>query len=185
VLTTDFCLAGDWFHTYQITPALVQRLLDDQGATLFAECGATDASQGDILGDFERWETGQLWPGISGLYGKTVANNEPRLLPSLLNQDFGVMSSKRLLVKVIFIKKMTASTVRPKYHIELELPQRTTYNVGDYLEVYPQNSQDDLDRLLQAFRISHREDADPSIMTIFSRFELNQPATAQVRVLAT
>lgn len=75
---------------------------------------------------------------------------------------------------------MTAATDRPKYHMEIELPKDVTYNVGDYLEVYPENSEEDLKRLLQVFKIKDKEDADPIIMAIFTRLELNQPATANV-----
>uniref|UniRef100_A0A8H7NPF5 Bifunctional cytochrome P450/NADPH--P450 reductase n=1 Tax=Bionectria ochroleuca TaxID=29856 RepID=A0A8H7NPF5_BIOOC len=178
------CGNRDWMHTYQVTPILVDSLLQDRGAVSFAARGATDVSRGDILGDFESWQSEQLWPGISYLFGETIVSNEPDYL-SLLDQKPANESSNGVQVEVIQVTKMTAATDRPKYHMEIELPKDVTYNVGDYLEVYPENSEEDLKRLLQVFKIKDKEDADPIIMAIFTRLELNQPATAnQIRKLS-
>ncbi|CAH0045995.1 unnamed protein product [Clonostachys solani] len=178
------CGNRDWMHTYQVTPILVDTLLQDRGAVSFAARGATDVSRGDILGDFESWQSEQFWPGISHLFGETIVSSEPDYL-SLLDQKSENEPSNGVQVEVVQVTKMTAATDRPKYHMEIELPKDTTYNVGDYLEVYPQNSQEDLDRLLQVFKVGDKEDADHIIMAIFTRLELNQPATAnQIRKLS-
>ncbi|VUC25933.1 unnamed protein product [Clonostachys rosea] len=178
------CGNRDWTHTYQVTPILVETLLQDKGAISFAARGATDVSRGDILGDFESWQSEQLWLGISQLFGETIASHEPDYL-SLLEQKPADEQSDGVQVEVLQVEKMTAATDRPKYHMEVELPKGTTYKVGDYLEVYPENSKEDLKRLLQAFKVKEKEDADPVIMSIFNRLELNQPATAnQIRKLS-
>ncbi|KAK0727699.1 cytochrome P450 [Lasiosphaeria miniovina] len=187
------CGNRDWHDTFQRIPTLVGSLLQKHGATAIAPTGDADASEGNILGDFEAWQVDNFWPGIAQIYNYDTQNGVSRTEEPWTS---GAWAGERLELSapslapggqatVTEMLVLTASGERPKRHMELKLPEGTTYDVGDYLEVYPQNTRQDVDRLLGILKTRGLEDhgsggdEDSFRFSLTSRLELNQPATAK------
>lgn len=82
--------------------------------------------------------------------------------------------------KIIEVAALTASEDRPKYHMEIQIPENNRYNVGDYLEVYPKNSAQDLETLRDILRAQSHDLTDPLVFAIHARLELHQQANSKV-----
>ncbi|KAH7322485.1 cytochrome P450 [Stachybotrys elegans] len=171
------CGNRDWHHTFQTSPILVDQMMEKCGATRLIPRGVADASQGDVMGDWESWQASQFWPTVARFYGKNVNIGVD---PASLIQGYRTETSRlqRIHVRVTDVKALTQGDgTRVKYHMEVELPQDVSYSVGDYLEVHAKNSKQDLERLFRIFKVKDSEDADPLILAVWKQLELNQPAT--------
>jgi len=166
-------------------PIRIQALLEEKGARPFANRGASDAGEGNVIGDFDRWQLDHLWPGIQRLYGPGEAadvTRETDLGPG--GREAPVTTDKQSLGRIQgVVREVTALTAdedRPKYRLEVELPAGKTYEVGDYLDVYPRNADSDKEKLLSILHRSGVDANDPTVLTLISCHELGQPASPRV-----
>ncbi|RSL75152.1 hypothetical protein CEP51_011132 [Fusarium floridanum] len=190
------CGHKDWVQTFHRIPKLVDRTLEQLGASRIVDIGLTDASENMVFSDFEAWEDKILWPALEARY-----NSESK--KSSMDKGLSVKSSNlrtltlRQDVKeatVIETKTLTSGTdaKSKKKHIEVQLPEGTQYTAGDYLAVLPINPQEVVRRALRRFKLpmdAHLEissstptvlptDTSVSALDVLSSYvELSQPAT--------
>ncbi|XXG98955.1 hypothetical protein Hte_005288 [Hypoxylon texense] len=146
-----------------------------------------DAGEGDILGNFDTWLADVFWPAIEKLYNTEATDNSildfVKSTKTPGGSEKSTTSSTTLLgqteATVEQVKPLTASEDRPKFHIEINLPEGTTYEVGDYLEIYPYNSQQNKETLLQSIKAQGHDQTDPLVEMLCSRYGLNQPASSK------
>lgn len=127
----------DWHDTFQRIPKLVDRLLEERGATRVIKMGSTDVSQGQVLDDFGHWQDELI---------KTLRTDEKRGDQSPTSTPEGLaeistnlrtrhLSSGLSLGKVKEVRLLTELGQPEKKHIEVELPDGMEYEVGEYLSV--------------------------------------------------
>ncbi|KAI1382907.1 cytochrome P450 [Hypoxylon trugodes] len=161
------CGNREWQDTYQAIPAFIDNTLEKRGAYRISQRGIADAGEGNILGDFETWLASVFWPAIDSLYGNKASDD------SILSCIDSEMASK---ARVLQIKSLTTDEDRPKFHMEIDLPGGTSYEVGDYLEICPQNPKQHEEKLRQILKANS---IDPSIEATCSQYELNRPASSK------
>lgn len=179
---TDFRTPGDWKATFQRTAITIDQLMRDNGAQPMAPRGVADVSEGSILSDFDTWQSEQLWPGIAKFY-HVDATADTREGTFDINQFSSILakdSSHTFNASVVQVSALTGSEDRPKYHMESKLPENIQYQAGDYLELVPENSAEDVGCLMGILRDRGHDLADPIIPVICSHLELRQKASAKV-----
>lgn len=157
-------------------------------ATPLGTRGVADAGEGNMLGDFDTWLADHLWPGITEFYGTQTMNANIANTATKSKQQLAVGADAARLgalhgqmqAKVREVQALTTGEDRPKYHIEIDLPEDFVYDVGDYLDVYPRNSPQDVKRLLDALKPRGYDETDSFVTIVSSRHELNQPASSKV-----
>jgi cytochrome P450 / NADPH-cytochrome P450 reductase len=197
------CGNRDWVQTFHRIPKLVDESLEKAGASRVAPMGLTDVSTGEVFTDFETWEDETLWPSLKKKYGSAGASSEstqaikgvgvtvstPRT--STLRQD--VQSA--VVVDTKILTRGGGETQGVKKHIEIKLPEGTTYKSGDYLAILPINPSESVHRVLRRFGIARdahlKIEADgPTSLPVAesitaydvlsSYVELSQPTTKRV-----
>ena len=158
------CGNHEWAPTFQDFPRLIDRRLEELGATRLHPRGEGDVAD-DFDGALQDWDT-ELWPTLAerlGLdLGTDAGTGEPRLhvefLPSDRPSPF-VQSLDARPMRVLATRELTQPggpvEVRPVRHIELELPRGVTYEAGDHLGVIPHNGG------ALVGRVTRRFDLDP------------------------
>lgn len=153
-----------------------------KGAEALAPRGVADVTEGNILSDFDAWQADHLWPGISRTYAtSTVGTTTKDLIdisqfPAHIARD----SAHAFDAKIVQVAALTAAEDRPKHHMEIQVPENIQYKVGDYLEVYPKNSPEDLENLRNVFRAQGHDKAEPLVSAVHTRLELHQQASSKV-----
>lgn len=154
--------------------------MSDLGATALTQRGATDVTEGNVTGDFDAWMQDSLWPSVSKAFSTAKVTATTESLTNMLHIPGSDEHADAVQAEVLNVKALTEDEPRPKYHMEIKLPAGTTYDVGDYLEVYPHNTTEDMDSLLQVMRSQGHDLSDPLISTMHARLELHQPASSKV-----
>lgn len=179
---SDLKTTGDWKDTFQRTAITIDLIMRGNRALPMASRGVADVSEGSVLSDFDAWQSEHLWPGIAKIYHANVTVDATADVfdidhfSRLLAKD----SSHTFNVSVVQVAALTDSEDRPKYHMELELPRNIKYQVGDYLEVVPENSDEDIKSLMDILRDRGYDLADPVIPIMCSHLELRHKAGAKV-----
>ncbi|KAF4625674.1 hypothetical protein G7Y89_g12486 [Cudoniella acicularis] len=153
----------DWHLTYQRIPTLIQTTMEVCGATPLAPRGITDVATGNMSSDFEDWLMTSLWPSLG-------SSPSPSAAPSIAEQEMEIstqpgISSLRTDVQegtVTKARALTAPGEPPKRHLEIQLPEGSTYECGDYLAVLPLNS-------------------DENVKSVMGRFGLGSDATMVIK----
>lgn len=177
------CLA-DWKDTYQRIAINIDELMQKRGAKAVALRGETDVTEGSILSDFDAWQADHLWPGVSRVYGteQMSSNIESSIDPVQISAHSAKAYANVLEAEVTEVKSMAHKDDRPKYHMEIRLPDSVHYMVGDYLEVYPENSAREKETLMAILRSRGHDLDNPLIRTICSHLELHQQASLKVNI---
>lgn len=154
----------------------------DSGAKLMAPRGVADVSEGSVLADFETWQSEQLWPGIAQFHSisPTTIVTADAFDINQFAQVLAKDSSHAFNASVLQVVALTHSEDRLKYHMKLELPENINYQVGDYLELVPENSAEDVDCLMEILQDHGCDLADPIIPIMRSHLELRHKASAKV-----
>ncbi|MDO4928978.1 MAG: cytochrome P450 [Corynebacterium sp.] len=152
----------EWVATYQKVPTLIDDALAARGGQRLVERGVGDVHT-DYLSPFQDWQD-LLWPAVAAATGVelnvgatgsqlSVSTSEaPRTqmlkaadAPGYLNAV--VHSCQR-------VSQDTADISSQKYSIKIGLPAGATYELGDYLDVLPQNSAAQVQRVLNRFGLA-------------------------------
>ncbi|KAF2016963.1 cytochrome P450 [Aaosphaeria arxii CBS 175.79] len=199
------CGHKDWTQTYHRIPKLVDAAMADLGGERVAEIGLADVSQNQVFTDFEHWEDHVLWPSLTKKYNVAAQDKDesavnaqvkistPRASTLRQNVQPGLVTEAKILTKDTFDKQA-------KKHLEIRLPEGTTYSAGDYLVVLPINPKENVNRAMRRFQLptdAHLEittegptalptNTSLSAYEILSSYvELQQPATKRsLHVLA-
>jgi cytochrome P450/NADPH-cytochrome P450 reductase len=104
-------------------------------------------AEGDVFGDFDKWQDEKLWIALGG----ETDGSEEAGIELEINTDTR-RSRLRQDVKeaeVISNELLTADGENQKRHLVLRMPTGMTYNVGDYLAVLPLNDPKNIRRVLK------------------------------------
>lgn len=174
--------AGDWKDTFQRTAITIDQLMRDHGAKPMASRGVADVSEGSVLADFETWQSEELWPGIAKFYSTIMTINSQADVFDIdqFSKVLAKDKSHAFNAKVLQVLALTRSEDRLKYHMELELPENVQYQVGDYLELVPKNSVEDVEYLMGILKDHGCDLTDPIIPVMCSQLELRHSASAKV-----
>lgn len=154
----------------------------NNGAQALASRGVADVSEGSVVSDFDTWQSEQLWPGIANIYSANANANTKKgafdisQFSSFLAKD----NAHAFNATVMQVSALTSAEDRLKYHMELKLPGDIQYQVGDYLELVPENSAEDVECLMGILRDRGHDLADPIIPVMCSHLELRHQASVKV-----
>ncbi|PVH99192.1 putative cytochrome P450 oxidoreductase OrdA-like protein [Periconia macrospinosa] len=189
------CGNRDWAESFQRIPKLVDETFTKLGSSTLVQRGLSDAADGNIANDFDLWVDEQLWPALEKHYQPTAAPNtkhgneqifkifeDERTTGMLPDGGFATVEDTQVL---------TAAREPEKRHIALRLPNSTNYRAGDYLEIFPSNSDATVRQVMTRFgltldaKLTTPKGEHHSIYTYLrDRVELNRNATSkQVRVI--
>ena len=146
------CGHSDWAGTFHRIPRLVDGLMEEHGAKRIAPIGLTNVAKGNLFGDFEDWLDETLWPALHSKQGSDHAENavhaeiSTQARASSLRYDVNIG-------KVLKVQKLTGEGEAPKYHVEVQLPSKSTYECGDYLAVLPLNPDKTVRRVMSHFQL--------------------------------
>ncbi len=193
------CGNRDWSATYQAVPRRVDEALSRAGAERLMERGEADA-RGDFFGDFDAWYE-PVWPTLEDEFDVTVEAVDDGPLYEIERLDAAadplVDAHGTRLATVLENRElvdMSSPLGRSKRHVELELPDGLSYEVGDYLAVLPENDPErvaraaerfgfELDELIRLSSARAETSALPTgrpiaVAELLGRYvELGQPAT--------
>ncbi|OQV02349.1 Oxidoreductase NAD-binding domain-containing protein [Cladophialophora immunda] len=144
------CGHRDWSQTFHRIPKLADQLLEEHGAKRIAPSGFTDASKGNMYGEFEEWLENTLWTELSSGQSGTAPAEAPHVEISTSARA----SSLRYDVFLATVKENRVLTVEgepTKCHMEIELPPHAAYECGDYVAVLPLNSEKNVKRIMAHF----------------------------------
>lgn len=153
------CGNRQWARTYQAIPKRVDAALAKAGAVRVAERGEAD-SGGDFFGAFDEWAD-IYWPQMGKAFDKEPPAAPPAAGTQVEFLKTGRESALRLgdlqqgvVVENRELVDMAAPNARSKRHIELALPDGTTYRAGDYLAVLARNPDGLVHRVLRRFGLA-------------------------------
>ncbi|KAI3317257.1 cytochrome P450 [Xylariaceae sp. AK1471] len=160
------CGNRDWHDTFQRIPKLAFGLMKQRGAIPFASRGSVDVGDGNTFQSFGTWQADHFWPGLARIRGFEVAEISDSVGRFTTQTELAPANPRDFDAKVRSFVQLTSSTLRSKFHMEVELPSRTTYEPGAYLEVYPLNLCDTVDILVQVFKARGYSETDPGVAFI-------------------
>ena len=143
---------SDWASTFHRVPQLVDDSIGKLGGERIMEAGYSNVKT-DLIGPWEEWSE-KLCQSISGSKGADGATGV----------DISIESSK--LPRTLGGEEMTTGTVISNYeladasvgpakrHLEIRLPEGSTYTSGDYLVVQARNPEDTVRRVMTRFGLS-------------------------------
>ncbi|KAH8787857.1 fatty acid hydroxylase [Diaporthe sp. PMI_573] len=173
------CGSSDWNHTYQKIAVQVDERMEERGARPLTQRGVADEAEGNVTGDFDTWMQDSLWPVVSRTFPTGTVDATTETVTNRLDVPVPCEHTDAIEAGVVEVKALTELEDQPKYHMEIKLPAGAAYEVGDYLEVYPHNIEEEMDSLLQVMRAQGYDLSDPLISTMHSRLELHQPASVK------
>lgn len=154
------CGNTDWARTYQAVPKAVDEHLARAGARRLVERGEANA-RGDFFGDFEDWYA-RFWEPVGAEFGQSTS--APASSPLLEAEFVGavrdpILRHNRLQLGTVVANRELVDTTVPdahsKRHLEIALPEGSTYLAGDYLAVLPLNPAATVDRALARFGLAY------------------------------
>jgi cytochrome P450/NADPH-cytochrome P450 reductase len=155
------CGNREWSNTYQKVPRQLDSALAGKGARRLLALAEGDAS-GDLDGAFRDWKR-TLWASLSQELDvpldSSVAPAEPlysmEILEELHPNPFAEVYQATPMV-VVDNRELqdTQASGRSTRHIELAMPEGSTYKVGDHLGVIPKNSRALVARVAAAFGLN-------------------------------
>lgn len=178
------CGNRQWANTFQRIPTLCDDRLAELGAERICPRGAADAL-GDFEASFAEWSE-SLWEALSERYGFTVAGAAVDPLP-----EVAVLHSKEFSTGRVHDVELLSTDadgdIRRKFRITIDLPEDITYETGDYLDVLPRNSEENIRRALRACGVAYYDPislpgASDSVYAgewLATAVDLNAPATVR------
>ncbi|KAK4653931.1 hypothetical protein QC762_0088670 [Podospora pseudocomata] len=189
------CGNREWRDTFQRIPNLIFALLEKHGAISIAAKGSADAAEGDVLAQFVTWQASDFWPCVASLHGVAPGTTDEALRVAVVHRKptfQSIQTGVSAIVKKVY--RLTDDRVRPKYHLELELPEGHNYEVGGYLEILPCNPLELVKRALRALGLKEDDVLElhssastplPTGVPLLAKdllshhLDLNQPATVK------
>lgn len=129
------------------------------GANELVERGVCDVANGHIFDDFDDWKDNKLWPAI---FKSNGAEGTPESIPKpSKGLDMEMTTSNRtsnlrqdvVEVEVIANEVLTVPAQPEKRHCSFRMPDRLSYQCGDYLGVLPLNTPQLVDRIMKRFDV--------------------------------
>jgi cytochrome P450/NADPH-cytochrome P450 reductase len=156
------CGNSDWAATYQSVPRMIDEQMTAHGARSVHGRGEGDA-RSDLDGQFEKWFAAAAAAatkefGLASTFTRSADDAplytiEP-VAPTAVNvivAQGGVSPMKVQLNSELQNKAGANPSDRSTRHIEVQLPQGTSYRVGDHLSVVPRNDPALVDSVARRF----------------------------------
>ena len=131
---------------------LIDQYMGDWGAHRLAPVGLTDASKGNMFGDFEDWLEDGFWPALISSVSASAQATAPEIEIST-NARASSLRYDVNLATVCENKCLTAQGEPEKWHTEVQLPSDSAYDCGDYLAILPMNSEESVRRIMTHFQL--------------------------------
>jgi cytochrome P450/NADPH-cytochrome P450 reductase len=169
---------SDWASTFHRVPKLVDETMAKLGATSFFDAGYTNVKT-DLVGPWEDYLEG-LFGALRRAAGATgtvesnaisvsVQSMKEVSIPRLEEPSFGT---------VLVNRELAGTEVGPaKRHMEVRLPEGSTYTAGDYLVVLPRNPEETVRRILSHFKLSDNDTI--SVQGSKKKFLPTEPVSAR------
>ncbi|MGW7578877.1 bifunctional cytochrome P450/NADPH--P450 reductase [Streptomyces sp. NPDC054765] len=157
------CGHSDWAATYQTVPTLVDTELEAHGATRVHPRGEGDAKS-DFDAQYRAWHAG-LWPdlaealALSATVGQAAAPKSGPAISMVNKRETNpVVTSYRARPAFVRVNRELqhfdgGRPERSTRHLEIALPEGTTYEAGDHLGVLPRNQVDAVWRVCRHFKL--------------------------------
>ncbi|MCB9640611.1 MAG: cytochrome P450 [Myxococcales bacterium] len=152
------CGHRDWATTYQAIPRRVDLAMEAAGAERLVERGEADASV-DFFGDFEAWKQ-KAWPQSEDQLGiRALVDARPLWEVELTEENDQLLGQSHggavlTVLENRSLVDMASPLARPKIHLELDVKEKISYKVGDYLSIYPENETGLVQRVASRFALS-------------------------------
>ena len=154
------CGNSDWVHSYQAVPRKIDTELKRLGAQPFLARAEGDAKQ-NFFASFDQWHD-ELWPALTKSLGLDAIvpirknNYKVQLLHDWHAQTLGEKDFVRaqLLSKKELVQQ-NSPFASSKIELQIALPQGQSYETGGYIDILPQNSQANIQRVLRHFQMQH------------------------------
>ena len=145
----------DWASTFFRIPKLIDRRLEELGATRTLPITTLDMAGSDILEGFEAYKS-NLWKDLCGSQHVTT---QPTVKATILSGD--PSSAKQSTDSLYGYGQVTSYDQLVtdengriiKDHLVVTLPEGSKYETGDYLSVLPRNPKPTVDRVLKYFEL--------------------------------
>lgn len=200
---------SQWANSYQRVPTLIDDAIAARGGTRLHARGVADV-QTDFEESFAQWQRG-LWASVADHFDIEISDDEIEATLEISTVDAGRAAILNPYSTTVFgtgiVMSNTALTenasvaegITEKREVAVRLPEDVSYNVGDYIEVLPKNSEKQVSRFLARFQVTGEQRVRittdfPGLPTdepisveelVTGYFELGQPATrAAIQKLA-
>ncbi|KAH9237050.1 hypothetical protein K456DRAFT_34166 [Colletotrichum gloeosporioides 23] len=199
-----FGLGNSNYRYYNRVVDVVDKALEDTGASRLAPVGRADDAEGATEEDFLSWKD-DLYKVFRETLNLTEheVKHEPSLAvvedESLEIQDLHIGEPVHLIegsgkstansaIKALKIKNaydLFSSPGRSCLHLDLELDSgsQLTYKTGDHLAVWPINPNEEVDRLLDVLGLSERRSVPISINALDAAVKVRIPTPTNVETL--
>ncbi|MBA3389364.1 MAG: cytochrome P450, partial [Rubrobacter sp.] len=160
------CGDRDWAATYQRVPKMIDAAMESHGAKRFYDRGEGDASD-DFDGQFRGWYE-HLWQPLANALGTSmeepgatvkahryeveIVSEHTEVSPLVAEYDARPM--RIVANRELQIKSGSNASDRSTRHIELEVPEGVSYNVGDHLGILPRNDEELVRRAMTRFEFA-------------------------------
>lgn len=178
-------------------PKLLNKIIEELGATKIAEIGLGDVAAGDVFNDFDRWQDEHLWPAVCG---EAAEPEEEAGLEIEIDTESRRSKLRQDVKEAVIISNtlLTKEGVPEKRHIVLNLPTGMPYKTSDYLAMLPMNPPNTIRRVLKWAHLpwdtvlTIKDGANTTLPTgrpislfdiLGAYVELGQPATRKVCLL--
>lgn len=167
------CGHRDWSETFHRIPKLIDSKMADRRATRFIDAGFTDTSTGTVIDDLVAWQ--KIF--LSKITGNTDTGSRRNLYDMIeisTAKRAEKLSSGMALGTVKESRVLTGTGEREKRHLQIELPENSAYEVGDYLAVLPVNPDSIVDNIMRHWSLPR--DATITLRSkVFGEVPVNTP----------
>jgi cytochrome P450 / NADPH-cytochrome P450 reductase len=147
----------NWASTYQAVPRFIDEQLAQYGAERIYARGEGDARD-DLDAHFQEWK-GPLWPTLATSLGVEFAAEAGLTDRPMYEVEFVAGPPPNPLAAahgargmfVLANRELQTGATRSTRHVEVALPEGSSYRTGDHLGVLPSNSATLVDRVLRRF----------------------------------
>lgn len=175
---TQFAVFGcghrDWSQTFHRIPKLVDKLMEEAGATRLVGMGCTDIATSDAFEDLLAWEK-VLWSSLGIDSSADSQWQMPLRIEPPLQASLVPGLSKAVVVESRILTNGAASQ---KVHVELELPENIQYQPGDHIRILPHNQAITVSKVLAYFHVSQH-----SVITMQNGNHLGVPGATRITAL--
>ena len=138
---------------------MVSEALRSAGANEIVERGVCDVAKGHIFDDFDDWKDNKLWPAILKTTGgegtpERISKPSNGLEIEMTTSDRPFNLRQDVVEVDIMANEVLTGPGQPeKRHCSFHLPDRLSYQCGDYLGVLPLNAPQLVDRIMRRFDV--------------------------------
>jgi len=174
------CGHHDWARTFLKVPKYLDSVLEERGGMRLAPMGTTNIAHDRTATDFAAWAEDMFWPAMQKRYSHTdipMAQDSESIVQVKIYVPEATASRRQFCsARVVASETLSSNGASVKKHLEIALPQNTSYQTGDHLAIVPQNPRHVVRRALNLLGLS-----GDSVLTISSATSTALPLHTPVR----